>query len=295
MRRVARPRVLGAVVLCGSCALASCFDPPELAPPPSNAGAPTGGGATAPDSSNDVAGEGGTSTASGPEPASGGAGAGQNQAGKGGSGGAALGGSSVGGSGPRVSWLTLEGDRAPGSADANAELGVDGAFHVYSDSCASLSWDPDTRCATGTLCEPGADYENWGIAVGFDFRETTGQDSSTAALLWDPRSASALGLAWRISGSAPGLQAWVLNMDPRFGGRCSEMTCEISGPPDGIPAAALSGELSFSNLQKDNWGGRGVRYVFDPALVYALQLKLPAVNVGAAPFSFCIDALGIVR
>jgi len=286
--------LLGAVALTGSWVLASCFDPPELAPISSGPSSPTGGDDSAPGSSNDAAGEGGKSNAPAPEPASGGAGAEQNRAGKGG-GGAALGGSSASGSGPRVSWLELEGDRAPASAEANAALDVDGSFHVYSDSCASLSWDPDKRCASGTLCDPGADYENWGIAVGFDFRETVGQDASTAALLWDPRSVSAQGLAWRVSGSAPGLQAWVLNMDPRFGGRCSEMTCEISGPPDGIAAAPLSGELSFSNLQKDNWGGRGVRYAFDPALVYALQLKIPAVNVGPVHFSFCIEGLGIVR
>jgi hypothetical protein len=29
--------------------------------------------------------------------------------------------------------------------------------------------------------------------------------------------------------------------------------------------------------------------------VYALQLKLPAINVGSARFDFCIDGLGVVR
>lgn len=291
MREIARKRALGLVALSAGCALAGCFDPPELPPLSSSAGSPTGGDGTAPSRSSDVAGEGGAGSAI--EPA-GGAGGESNQAGNGAAG-AALGGSAMGGAAPRVTWLALEGDRAPGSAKVNAGLGVEGRFHVYSDSCAALSWDPSTRCASGTLCEPGVDYENWGITVGFDFRETAPTDSPTAALVWDPRDVSALGLAWRISGSAPGLQAWVPNMDPRFSGRCTEMTCEISGPPDGVAAAPLSGELSFSNLQKDYWGGRGVRYVFDPALVYALQLKLPAVNVGAAGFSFCIDALGVVR
>jgi hypothetical protein len=290
MRLVSRRRVLGAVAFAAACALASCFDPPELPPLSSNAGSPNGGDASSPPPANDVAGEGGTRSAAKPEP-DGRAGAELNQAGNDATG--TTGGSAMGGDGPGVTWLALEGDRAPSSAKVNAGLGVDGRFHVYSDSCATLSWDPNTRCASGNLCDPGADYENWGITVGFDFRETA--DSPRAALVWDPREVSAVGFAWRISGSAPGLQAWVPNMDPRFNGRCTEMTCEISGPPDGVAAAPLSGELSFSNLQKDYWGGMGVRYVFDPALVYALQLKLPAVNVGAASFSFCIDSLGVVR
>lgn len=293
MRRFARKRALYIVALGAACALASCFDPPELPPLSSTAGSSPGGGGTAPSPSNDLAGEGGASNDAAPEP-SGGAGAEPNQI-PNGAAGAALGGSSVGGTGPGVTWLALEGDRAPGSAKVNAGLGVDGRFHVYADSCAALSWDPNTRCASGTLCDPGANYENWGIAVGFDFHETAPADSTSAALVWDPRDVSALGFAWRVSGSAPGLQAWVLNMDPRFSGRCAETTCEISGPPDGVGAAPLDGELSFSNLQKDYWGGSGVRYEFDPALVYALQFKLPAVNVGAARFSFCIEALGVVR
>jgi hypothetical protein len=48
-------------------------------------------------------------------------------------------------------------------------------------------------------------------------------------------------------------------------------------------------------MVKDYWGGAGVNYRFDPAAVHALQFKLPAINVGGVSFSFCIDALGVVR
>jgi len=102
------------------------------------------------------------------------------------------------------------------------------------------------------------------------------------------------GVTWRIRGSSPGLQLWVLNMAPRFQGQCSEMTCEIAGPPDGAKSAALEGTLLFDQMVKDTWAN-GIAYVYDPAAVYALQFKLPAINVGSASFDFCVDALGVVR
>ena len=103
------------------------------------------------------------------------------------------------------------------------------------------------------------------------------------------------GITWQVSGNAPGLQVWVLNMAPAFHGECGQQTCEIAGPPDGAAAASLQGSLLFEQMVKDNWGGRGLPYSFDPAAVYALQFKLPAVNVGSASFDFCIDALGVIR
>lgn len=42
-------------------------------------------------------------------------------------------------------------------------------------------------------------------------------------------------------------------------------------------------------------GGSGERYVFDPALVHALQFKVATIVTGPKPLSFCIDALGIIR
>jgi hypothetical protein len=211
-------------------------------------------------------------------------------------GGAAGAGQAGEGSTPEVTWLTLEGSAAPSSDAGNAALGVNGAFYAYSDDCATLVWDEGTRCASGKLCTAGADYENWGIAVGFDFNATGASgEPPDSKLVWNPDDVGVRGVTWRIRGTAPGRQVWVLNMQPTFRGICSVMTCEIAGPPDGAATAALAGQLLFDDMIKDNWGGRGAQYRYDPAAVYALQFKLPAINVGSATFDFCIDALGVVR
>ncbi|HEY2405616.1 MAG TPA: hypothetical protein VGI10_06425 [Polyangiaceae bacterium] len=200
------------------------------------------------------------------------------------------------GGSPSVTWLALVNDTAPGSDPPNGTLGIDGAVYGYADGCATWAWDPTTRCMSGYLCNAGASFQNWGVAVGFDFRNTgpSGNPPNTK-LLWNPDDVGVRGIAWQISGVAPGLQVWVLNMDPSWGGACSAMTCEINGPPDGAPTPSLDGELLFSDMKKDYWGGTGVTYTFDPAKVHALQFKLPAINVPGASFDFCIDALGVIR
>jgi hypothetical protein len=201
---------------------------------------------------------------------------------------------SAGGS-AAISWLSLEGSTAPRSKSANAKLGISGAFYAYADGCADLSWDAGSRCASGTLCDP-SNGQNWGIAVGFDLNNTGAQGTPPdTKLIWNPDDFGARGFAFRLSGSAPGLQLWVLNMAPQWQGQCSAMTCEIAGPPDGLAAAPLAGQLLFDHMVKDYWGGAGLYYPFDPGAVHALQFKLPAINVGALTFSFCVDALGVVR
>jgi len=230
--------------------------------------------------------------------ASGGAGTGGSTGG-GGAGGTTGGtGTSTGGTAPLpgVTWLALDGELAPASLEPNAELAIDGRFYAYADDCATLSWDPETRCASGTLCIAGPNFQNWGVAVGFYFN-VTGPDGSPpdTKYTWDPTTAGARGVAWRISGTAPALALWVLNMDPVYQGECAEETCEIVGPPDGTSTPELEGSLSFSSLHKDDWNGSGIDYEFDPAAVHALQFKLPAIVAGEADFSFCIDELGIVR
>jgi hypothetical protein len=238
----------------------------EAGQPASEGGTPTGGGVTA-------AGRGGGAAGS---PLSGASTAG-GAVSSGGSGGAG------------VSWLALQGNVAPTNDPANGELGIDGHFYAYADGCATLAWDETSRCATGKLCD-SLGGENWGVAIGFDF-----VSSHDIKLTWDPRDVSALGVAFELHGSAPGLQLWVLNMDPIWNGECSAMTCEIAGPPDGRRSLPLAGQLLFDTMQKDDWGGGGIRYEYDPAAVHALQFKLPSIEVGAASFSFCLDALGIVR
>lgn len=307
MRRPERiPRGWSAALL-GAVVAGACFDPPQIPEPRTfddvagSAGLPDTAGGAEGGAGSGEAGQAGPSPAGsgrGGKPASGGmpASAG-TAAGRGGSAGAiGGGGGGSGGAAPRITWLTLEADRAPGAAGANASVDIDGRFYAYADACAELHWDASTRCVSGKLCEPGFSYENWGIAVGFDFR-TSGPDAmpADAKLLWDPRQVAAKGIAWRFSGTAPGVQLWVLNMDPQFGDACDAMTCEIAGPPDGTRSATLSGELAFASMEKDDWGGQGERYTFDPARVHALQIKLPAVVVGAASFDFCIDALGVLR
>jgi hypothetical protein len=240
---------------------------------PADAGAETGG--------SSVGGVGGVAV--GGAPSGGGAGAGAGQ--------------SSGGEPSRVTWLSLRGSEAPASEEPNGDLHIAGRFYAYADECVDLHWDAASRCASGKLCDP-LNGKNWGIAVGFDFK-STGEDGipANAKLTWDPRDVNALGVAYRIGGQgrAPGLQLWVLNMDPVWAGECTAMTCEIAGPPDGRRLLPLQGELWFDDMQKDDWGGSGERYDYDPAAVYALQFKLPAIEVGAASFSFCVDALGIIR
>jgi hypothetical protein len=292
MRRVA----LLVAFACG--AFSGCFEPPILPSLPAESGAAGEHFADA--------GEGGTSAGSASPPTDGGAGA-MSSVGSGGKGmsGSSAGSSSAAGSSSEsgsgggstgITWLELDGDRAPGSAVINAELGIEGHLYAYRDDCASLEWVPETRCATGKLCRPGPDFENWGVAVGFDFKNTGPMgDPPNTKLVWDPRAVGVKGFAWRIKGSAPAVQVWVLNMAPSFGGACAEETCEIAGPPDGDDAVSLLGQLLLSNMRKDDWAGSGDDYDFDPARVHALQIKLPAVRVDAPSFSFCVEALGVVR
>lgn len=280
-------RVIGSALLVGLCA-AGCFDT-RLIADESAAGAPelgAGGALAAPTA--------GTAPVDNRAGRGGGAGSAGSDAG--GQAGDVVGGGQAGEPGASgVTWLSLVGSQAPSTESANAQLGINGVFYAYKDDCATLAWDATTRCASGHLCTVGANYENWGIAVGFDFSNTGPNGAPPdSKLVWNPEQAGARGVTWRIRGQAPGLQLWMLNMAPRFEGRCSEMTCEIAGPPDGAASAALTGTLLFDQMVKDHWGS-GVAYVYDPTLAYALQFKLPAINVGSASFDFCVEALGIVR
>lgn len=270
--------------------LAACFDT-KLIPPAAGdeGGAPSTFGGTTADAGQ-AAGEAGAATGGSSLGGLGGAPvAGMPPAGSAGK--------PSGGEPSRVTWLSLEGSEAPASAEPNGDLHIAGRFYAYADDCAELHWDDASRCATGQLCDP-LNGENWGIAVGFDFNNTGEQGTpANAKLTWDPREVGALGVAFKIGGQAqaPGFQIWVLNMDSVWGGECTAMTCEIAGPPDGRRLLPLEGELWFDDMQKDDWGGTGLEYDYDPAAVYALQLKLPAIEVGPASFSFCVDALGIIR
>jgi hypothetical protein len=213
-------------------------------------------------------------------------------------GGTASGGTNNGGGTSLVSginWLTINEDWADPADAPNGALNISGSVYGYADGCAALTWDKATRCASGVLCDPGASYQNWGVALGFDFHNT-GESGSppNAKLTWNPQDVGAIGVAWSIVGSAPGLQVWVLNMDPMWSGVCTAATCDIAGPPDGTAVPTLEGQLYFDQMDKDYWGGSGIAYTFNPAATQSLQFKLAAVNVGVQSFAFCLDRLGII-
>jgi hypothetical protein len=194
---------------------------------------------------------------------------------------------------PNITWLSLEGDRAPAGLAANAELGINGQFFPDVDSCVSYEWDPATRCISGTLCDLGRNYENFGMSVIFDLVHAVGDDDTT--LLWNPADFGVRGLAWELSGTAPKLQVWVLDMDPSWNGQCTSPLCRISGPGDGTPNAALVQQLLFDDMVKDAWGFNGIRYEFDPAAMFGFELNIPTEQAAGESFEFCIERVGLIR
>lgn len=298
--KTSRPLVLA--VLTGAL-LGACYDMPLIpddAPAiggsagHGNAGLGNAGRASA------GAGSGGTHSSGGAPNTSGGSkpiGSGGANAGSGGKSPASGGTNGHAGSSgaPSITWLDLTGSKAPSSSTINAALGIEGSFYAYGDDCATakLTWDAANRCVSGTLCP--SDFNTWGISIGFDFHNTGAAGMPPdAKLTWNPESHGARGIAWQVSGKAPNLDVWVLNMDASWNGECTGTPCEIDGAPDGIASAPLNGQLHFDNMQKDTWGA-GIMYEFDPAAVHALQFKIPVVKAGAASFNFCIAALGIIH
>lgn len=196
-----------------------------------------------------------------------------------------------------VAWLSFDGNWADIGVEPNASLNVSGVLYAYGDSCATINFDPDTRCVYGELCEPGEDFANWGIALGFDLHNTGEYgDPPETKFAWDANAVGATGLAWQVSGYAPGLQVWVTNMDPSWSGQCGEDDCAIDGPPDGTASAGVGSadQISFASMAKDDWGGAGTDYTFSAASILAMQFKLASVASGAISYDFCIDEIGIV-
>jgi hypothetical protein len=254
-------------------------------------GGDSGGGGTGVGGSS---GNGGTTGGGGGTLPTGGS---SGQGGAGGSVGGSVTGGSGGTQGTGIQWLTLEGSWADPSDEPNGALQISGAFYAYGDSCAQVTYDEETRCVSGMLCEPGPNFANWGAAVGFDFHNTGAEGSPPDTKMpWNASAVGAIGIAWQVSGLAPGLQVWLTNMDPIWNGMCSADDCAINGPPDGRPSTVLGSQdtLPFSNMVKDDWGGAGTFYTFNRSKILAIQFKLAAVVSGATPFSFCIDRLGIV-
>jgi hypothetical protein len=248
-----------------------------------------------------VTGTGGADGTGGDPGNTGGAATGGAGTGGSGTGGSGTGGSGTGGSATTVHWLSFDESWADISEPENAALGVSGGLYAYGDGCADFDWDPITRCISGQLCSPGPDYENWGIALGFDF-SNTGEEGEPAntKMPWDAAAQDVIGLAWEISGTAPGLQVWVTNMAPSWQGVCSADDCAIDGPPDGKESTLLNTVdqvlFSSSNFVKDYWGGSGVTYTFSRSNILALQFKMATVVSGSeAYFDFCVEQIGAVK
>lgn len=286
-----------------TCAVTSCVDECFTLPDVGaggtggdfgSGGDPGSGGAAADGGSGGMSSSGGSSSGTGGRLGVGG------NSGVGGSGGSS-------GNSDVIHWLSFDDAWADSSVPENAAVGISGGFYVYGDDCAmpSVEWDPEGRCVSGTLCSSGAEYENWGVAVGFDFHNTgeEGEPPNTK-FPWDATEHDALGLAWTVSGVAPGLQVWVTNIAPAYDEGCTEDECAIAGPPDGKESTVLGAvdRMYFGpqanqswRMVKDNWGGAGEYYTFNPRKILALQFKMASIVSGAGAFSFCIDEIGVIQ
>jgi hypothetical protein len=201
-----------------------------------------------------------------------------------------------------IVWLRLERDEAPSGLAPNGELGLNGVFLASWDSCAEASWDPETRCLRGTLCDPGPEWENYGADVNFAFRRTEVEEvPSNSIMTWNPAAAAVRGLAWETSGTENVYGVYVLNMDPAWGGVCPSWPCTVFGPADGTfdgpgtlewEPTAPNGHLLFNSMVKEDWGGIGINYAFDYRQVVSVQFK---IFPEAGPFEFCVDRLGAIR
>jgi len=195
-----------------------------------------------------------------------------------------------------VNWIGLMQDAAPPTLGLNGKLGINGVLYTYGDGCATISWDAITRCISGELCLASA--ANWGVSVGFDFFNTgdMGTPPNTKHP-WNATAVGVIGVAWETrSVLAYSPQVWIQNMDPKWNGQCSAAECGINGPPDGVRSASQKGQVLFSSMMKDDWGGTGTPYVFNAANISALQFKIPgATNSSATTYQLCIDRLGVIR
>ena len=252
--------------------------------PPGTGGSPPGTGGTPPGTGGTPPGTGGTPPGTGGTPP----GTGGTPPGTGGSGGS-------GGTVAGTNWLSFDGDWADPGVAPNGALNISGVIYAYADPCTAtyMTWDPTTRCVSGSICAFSS--TNWGMAIGFDFRNTgeLGVPANTK-MPWSAPAVAARGVAWNISGTVPHLQVWVLNMDPTHAGMCMVDDCSISGPPDGTPSPLMNGTLLFNSMVKDDWGGSGTDYVFSPTNISALQFKIPSVEAAGFSYDFCVDQLGIV-
>jgi hypothetical protein len=192
-------------------------------------------------------------------------------------------------------WLSITDSWADPGMPPNGQLNVSGAMYAYGDGCAQYTYDIYTGCVSGTLCPPNTTGTNWGIGIGFDFNNTgsSGTPANTK-MPWNATAVNAIGFGWQLSGTAPGLQVWITNMDPKWGGQCTAADCGIAGPPDGRSSPMKSDTVNFAGMEKDYWGGTGVAYTFNPANILAIQFKLNSTNATSYNFDFCVDGISVI-
>jgi hypothetical protein len=151
-------------------------------------------------------------------------------------------------------------------------------------------------CISGTLCAPDAAGKNWGVGIGFDFNNT-GENGTppNVKMPWNATAVNAKGIAWALTGTAPGFGVWLTNMDSKYNGVCTVADCAIAGPADGVPGPYLSGELTFTSMEKDDWGGSGINYTFNPADILAIQFKLNARTAStiSSSYDFCVEGIAV--
>ena len=112
-----------------------------------------------------------------------------------------------------VNWIGLMQDAAPPTLGPNAKLGINGVLYTYGDGCATISWDPISRCISGELCLASA--ANWGVSVGFDLFNTgdmgTPPIPSTRGMRPRSVSSASLGKPTACSRTRPnfGFRTWI--------------------------------------------------------------------------------------
>lgn len=201
---------------------------------------------------------------------------------------------------PGENWIHIENSWADPGMPPNGLLKVSGAMYAYKDDCSNISYDAVNGCISGTLCMPDSTGANWGAGIGFDFSNTgeNGVPANTKAP-WDATAIGAVGFGWKLHDrggytGAPNLKVWITNMDPSWNGQCSADDCGINGPPDGESDPAFTGTVRFSSMVKDNWGGSGTKYTFDPKNILAIQFKVSASESDKTDVYFCVDGISII-
>ena len=183
----------------------------------------------------------------------------------------------------------------PGGGNA---FGIEGGFYAVGDSCATLTWDAATHCASGTVCAKDPPYYlNWGVEIGMTLKSSGGYDYG-----YDATANGVTGFFWEVTGTAPGMAVWL----PQTAGLGACLTtsnkCTVLQPPWGnsMPSMGPSGSnfvmLSTMSMDYEDWG---LGYVYppawDPTRIHSIQWKIPAGDYFSSTFNFCVKKVGVIH